>query len=1162
MNAPKKTFLEEFSESFRWPAIVGLGLLALATLAAGTWIAGDLLDRVVRAFSTAAREKASGARSLHALVAAILWCSAVVLAARRLAPDGMIRNAVVGGVAVVAAGLFLIAPNVLTLAPLWAPIALIVLVWVAHVVLATHVPAIAMRELANVLLNPLGYVVLTVFAIVLAILFSDAARLLAEATPTSPLGLAPLLAIFGEASDGSRELNFLVVALLIIVPVITMRLVAEEKRSGTEEVLLTAPVREWHIIAGKFVGTYLFYLLMCATAIVPIYLLSTAGEHFDWWQVLAAITGMAYIGFGLLGIGTLASAVTKNQLAAAVLTFLGMLVFTFPSFMPVSPTTAFGIPHVLASYVDLRRHLEWIARGTIDSRTVFLFLSVGLFCLFVAVRALETRRWAGFSVRKALGPLRLLILVAGFAGLVYGVVRVADYTGERQIRLRAEALRAEEAARAEAEKAAEAARKRLERTRSATPFEDATAPEPAGKIGSGAEPATEEAPPKEDAPTPDAPKPDSGTTEPGKAGGGGSGGAAPAAIDARADETVRAEWTPARLIQVVGAALIGLILFLAIFARVLSGGLRNQIVFGSNVIVAGLAALTLVVLANYLANRNHKALDLTRGQINSLHPVILAEVDRTLAEGEAVEVLALVGRHDRVKTRAELEENIRRDALEELFERFAESLNRPGVARFSYSFVDPLKDPNRRNEIVSQFNVDGRNNVIVRYRDRHEVLDDGALFSLELDDVRVDEYMRRWRENRQRGGWMPEMPDDRRAAIAQAEIILREMGNPNELRTAVPRPEMQKVIGEAIIQLVEGSDTNLYYTVGHGEKRLDPPRGAADIRREFGGASLFRQTLAQLNYEPWPLAPITGDREIPGAANFVLIAGPTQPFAQDEIDRIRAFVERGGNLIVLTEAGHDSGLAPLLETWGITIDAAQIWMASMARMGRGGLVPDSPWVMTSRFPAQHPVIEAFLKHKPDAGALRDSSAYPITFFALSSPITIETTPEIEEKWKVTSLIQALEERGRRGMARPYAETELNANRPTKEPNERTGPFDLAVLIEPTEANASAGKVVVISDTDFIEDKLQIPMAELGVDVSTYIGWQNDLFMEELLRYLKGRSERLKENVEAPLRFTFGRDMTRPEFNAWKRRSQAILWLALPTFFVCCGVFVFWVRRKS
>ncbi len=1158
MNAPKKTFLEEFAESFRLPAVIGLGLLAAATLAAGTWIAGDLLDRVVRAFSAAAREKASDARSLHALVAAILWFTALALGARRFAPAGTVRNAIVAGTGVAAIALFLAAPNLLTLAPLWIPLALIVLIGAVHVVVATHVPAIAMRELANVLLNPLGYVVLTVFAIVLAILFADATKLLAEATPTSRLGLAPLLAFFGEASDGGRELNFLVVALLIIVPVITMRLVAEEKRSGTEEVLLTAPVREWHIIAGKFAGTYLFYLLMWVTALVPIYLLSTAGAHFDWWQVLAAMTGMAYIGFGLLGIGTLASAVTKNQLAAAVLTFLGMLVFTFPSFMAVSPTTAFGTLHVIASYVDLRRHLEWIARGTIDSRTVFLFGSVGLFCLFLAVRALETRRWAGFTLRKALGPVRLLILVAGFAGLVYGVVRVAEYTGERQIRQRAEARQAEDAARAAAEKAADAARKRLERDSTATPFEEATGPTGTGKIGSGAEPDEEPAPA---APADPAPKTNTPDGEKPKTDGGGSGGAAPAA-DGPTTDGPRAEWTPARLIQVVGAALIGLILFLAIFARLLTGGLRNQVVFGSNVIVAGLAALTLVVLVNYLANRNHKALDLTRDRVNSLHPVILAEVDRTLAEGESVEILALVGKHDRVKTRTELEENIRRDALEELFERFAEALNRPGVARFAYTFVDPLKDPNRRNEIVSQFNVDGHNNVIVRYRDRHEVLGDDALFSLELDDVRVEEYLRRWRENRQRGGWMPEIPDDRDAAIAQAEMILREMGNPNELRTAVPRPAMQKVLGEAIIQLVEAGDTNLYYTVGHGEKRLDPPRGAADIRRAFGGATLFRQTLAQLNYEPWPLTPITGDREIPGLASFVLIAGPTKPFAKEEIDRIRAFVEQGGNLIVLTEAGHDSGLEPLLETWGVSIDAAQIWMAEMARMGRGGLIPQSPWVMTSAFTAKHPVIESFLKHQPDTNTMRGARDYPVTFCALCSPITITKTPDIEANWTITPLIQASPERTRRGMFVPYAETELDSNRPTKEPAERTGPFDIAVLIEPTEANATAGKIVVISDTDFIEDKLQIPMSEVPVDISTYTGWQNNLFMEELLRYLKGRTATLTSEIEAPDRFAFGQAMQRPEFNAWKRRSQAILWLGLPAFFVCCGIFVFWVRRKS
>jgi ABC-2 type transport system permease protein len=1221
-NQVPRTFMEESAQVFRVPVLLLLSLLTLATLAAFTYLTGELLDRVLVAFSKAAALKHAshiGANFRHLIAAGLWFCAffAVVKQARHWFPSdrsqgesSRIERFAPLGLLVVLMVLWLVYPSAYGLLPLWMPLGLLMTMAVVHAACATRISAIALRELATLLLNPLGYVVFFVFAVVLAFLFFGTLDRLSEVDPSSELNIAPLKAFFGVAQAEGRGLSllnfiFLAMALLLFVAVVTMRLIAEERRSGTEEVLLTTPVREWHVVIGKFGGTFLFYLLMWALALAPFFFLSRIGT-LDGHQVLSSFLGLAVIGFGLLGVGMLASAITRNQLAAAVLSFLGMLpfIFQFVIFPSYQPLTAARTEHAwfqdAAHYLDLRQHLAWVARGTVDSRTVFLFLSLGVLTLFLSVRAVETRRWAGFSLAKRLTPSRALGAGLGAVALVLILVGLAYYTGQQQVS-RLEAAHREQAkeqARLEAEALAG------DVTRTEKPeglFEDKAKIEGGEKkITPGQEaPSNEEKPsgakpPEDQDVKKEAPKekeksasgngPDQDAKKNGAETGSKDSDAAPPAGTDEAKAAAPApefkpSWTPRRILWMVGAGLILLMVFLAVFARWLSGGLSNQIVFGSNVIVGSLAALTLVVLINYLATRNHKSIDLTEGKIYSLAPEVGAAVDRVLEEGESVDVIALVGRYRNPDTRDKVDDNVRRDTLERIFQKFAEGLNRPGVRRFSYRFVDPdpespsPADIESLKQVVSEYDASARD-VIIRYRNRHEILADAALFEMVKDTARFQEFLERWRNRVRRGLFAPPMPPTEAAQFRIAEAWMKENGYPNHLRRPEARPALQKTLAETIVQLVESPGNNLYFTVGHGEKRLDIQRKAADLQKNFGEATILRETLARANFNLTPLAPITGDREIPARARYLLIAGPTRPFAQEELDKIETWVKGGGNLLVFDEASHDSGLSPLLRKFGVEVEKAQIWMARSpgpGRMRMGQLVPAHPWVIIDKYGDKHPIAKALgeMDDRSDsASGLQAVRPYPTLLMLLASPLKIlheddlkDEEKEAAKEWKASPVLEA-GILGRPGpqMLMPYAESDVDGFRPTKDGSERMGPFDVAVMVEPADDKLAGqrGKVLVVGDTDFIEDRIGFPdgWPPPRAEASTYGAFDNEQFIRTVLNYLKKRPSEIEAKIAPPILYLG--DVK----SQWVHPARVTLWVWIPAAFLVLGLFVFFVRRRA
>lgn len=230
---------------------------------------------------------------------------------------------------------------------------------------------IARRELVSYFTSPVAYAVTAVFLLVVGVFFGLILFFSREAT---------LRYLFYNTS------TFL---LLLIGPALTMRLVAEERKSGTIELLLTAPVRDGEVIAGKFAAALVLWVLMLALTLPYPLLLSRVGNP-DLGPIASGYLGLVLSGSAVLAIGVLASTLTANQIIAALAAFgMGLLLWVTDAFQSLvsGPLGSFF------SYLSLSTHYYDLAKGVIDTKDVVYFLSVSVAALFLATRILEARRW-------------------------------------------------------------------------------------------------------------------------------------------------------------------------------------------------------------------------------------------------------------------------------------------------------------------------------------------------------------------------------------------------------------------------------------------------------------------------------------------------------------------------------------------------------------------------------------------------------------------------------------------------------------------------------------------------------------------------------------------------------------------------------------------------
>lgn len=182
-------------------------------------------------------------------------------------------------------------------------------------------------------------------------------------------------------------------AMLIVTPLLTMRLFAEERRMGTLEMLLTAPVTETEVVLAKFAGAYAAFLLLWMPTLAYASILKQCGAQLpaiDWGPVAAGYLGTALVGSFFLSVGLLSSLLTRHQVVAAMacLAALGLLLSAglLPFYSHSEPVRQ------VARAVSAPLHMLDFAAGIIDTRTVVWYLSATVLMLFASIRLLEARR--------------------------------------------------------------------------------------------------------------------------------------------------------------------------------------------------------------------------------------------------------------------------------------------------------------------------------------------------------------------------------------------------------------------------------------------------------------------------------------------------------------------------------------------------------------------------------------------------------------------------------------------------------------------------------------------------------------------------------------------------------------------------------------------------
>lgn len=250
---------------------------------------------------------------------------------------------------------------------------------------------IAAKELQSYFVQPIAYVVMAVFLLLGGWFFFVLVRrfdLLFHiyAAMQNQQGLAGLN--LSDAVIGPL-LQDLSIVLVILVPAITMRSFAEEKRVGTYELLLTAPIRTGEIVAGKFLAAAAFVLIMIALSGIFPLILAIFGNP-ELGVIFAAWLGIALLALAFVSIGLFTSSLTQNQIIAAISCF-GVLLLLYVISWPAELGSA-TLGNVLR-YLALPEHFDQMLKGVIDTTDIVYFLSVILVALFLTQRSVESARW-------------------------------------------------------------------------------------------------------------------------------------------------------------------------------------------------------------------------------------------------------------------------------------------------------------------------------------------------------------------------------------------------------------------------------------------------------------------------------------------------------------------------------------------------------------------------------------------------------------------------------------------------------------------------------------------------------------------------------------------------------------------------------------------------
>jgi ABC-2 type transport system permease protein len=247
------------------------------------------------------------------------------------------------------------------------------------------------KEMRLYFTSPIAYAIFLVFSLVIGLFFWIQFSSFARASMQSMMN--PMMARDMNVADYVLRPLFFntlsVILFLFLMPLVTMRLFAEERKSGTLELLLTLPVRDGAVLAGKYLAALAVYAVMLLSTFIYLGIMAYFAR-VDPGPVLTLYLGLLLMGAAFLAIGTFASSLVENQIVAALITgtiLLALWIASWPADMIGKPWGS------VLSHLSVPEHMDSFAKGVLDTKDVIYFVNVTLLALFLGLKSLEARRW-------------------------------------------------------------------------------------------------------------------------------------------------------------------------------------------------------------------------------------------------------------------------------------------------------------------------------------------------------------------------------------------------------------------------------------------------------------------------------------------------------------------------------------------------------------------------------------------------------------------------------------------------------------------------------------------------------------------------------------------------------------------------------------------------
>jgi ABC-2 type transport system permease protein len=254
-----------------------------------------------------------------------------------------------------------------------------------------NILAIAQKELRSYFASPIGYVVIGFFALLFGYFYVSLLYYFVR----QGMQMGQFGAGAGPMNINQQMIRYLLqnaaVVILFVLPMITMRTYAEEKRSGTIELLLTSPVTDFEIIMGKFLGAMALYATMLAVTLIHMGILFVYGNP-EWRPIASGYLGLLLLGGCFLSVGLLISSLTKNQIVAGMITFGVFLMLWVVDWIG---NFAGPLAQSVLEYVSITQHFDDFTKGVLDTKHIVYYLSFITFGLFLTAKAVDSERWRG-----------------------------------------------------------------------------------------------------------------------------------------------------------------------------------------------------------------------------------------------------------------------------------------------------------------------------------------------------------------------------------------------------------------------------------------------------------------------------------------------------------------------------------------------------------------------------------------------------------------------------------------------------------------------------------------------------------------------------------------------------------------------------------------------